>query len=92
MTPERRTMIATLALAVYRGRTVAPIREGGRFDGRAQVAGDADGYRTEYAIADPPEYPALVFSDPPDMRDVPLEEYPPERSQFERDTWRDKGC
>lgn len=50
------------------------------------------GYRTEYAIADPPEYPALVFSDPPDMRDVPLEEYPPERSQFERDTWRDKGC
>ena len=49
MTPERRTMIVTLALAVaqHRGRTVAPIREGGKFDGRTEVAGDADGFRKE---------------------------------------------
>ena len=48
--------------------------------------------RTEHAIADPPEYPFLVFDDPPDERDVPAEEYPPEKTQFERDCWRDKGC
>ena len=46
--------------------------------------------RTEYAIADPPEYPVLVFRDPPDTRDVPVEEYPPEPDPFDRDEfwWR----
>lgn len=83
MNPVRREWITTLALAVHRGRTVPPIREGGWFDGRA---------RTEYAITDPAEYPFIVFDDPPDTTPVSDEEYPPERSQFERDCWRDKGC
>ena len=51
MTPARRDNIARLATSVYsardliRGRTVPAIREGGSFDGRAIVAGDADGFR-----------------------------------------------
>ena len=73
--------------------TRSPVRTGApSWDGRAIVAGDADGFRTEYTIADPQEYPVLVFSSPPDTRDVPDEDFPPERTQFERDMWRDKGC
>ena len=51
MTTARRLHIISLATSVYsardliRGRTVPPIREGGGFDGRAIVAGDADGFR-----------------------------------------------
>lgn len=83
MTPARLAHIAKTALAVHRGRTVPPIREGGPFDGRARI---------EHAQADPPEYPVLVFSDPPDDRDVPDEEYPPEPDPFDRDEfwWRRK--
>lgn len=48
--------------------------------------------RTDYAQHDPDEYPFLVFADPPDTRDVPVEEYPPEPDPFERDEfwWRRK--
>lgn len=47
--------------------------------------------RTEHAQYDPDEYPYLVFADPPDKRDVPVEEYPMEKTQFERDCWRERG-
>ena len=84
MTPSKLALVIKCATAVaqHRGRTVAPICEGGPHDGRA-------------CVTDPPEYPVLVFSDPPDTSDVPLEEYPAEPVPFERDEiwWRrDKGC
>ena len=49
MTPARRDKIVSLvqAVAQHRGRTVAPIREGGSFDGRAIVEQDEDGFSTE---------------------------------------------
>lgn len=92
MTPRKLTMIADFATAVaqHRGRTILPIREGGPFDGRAITPRDQDGFRTEHAIADPPEYPVLVHDDTPDTRDVPDEEYQPEPDPFDRDEywWR----
>lgn len=96
MTPSKLALVIKCATAIaqHRGRTVPAIRSDGPWDGRACVAPDADGW-TEYAIADPPEYPVLVFSDPPDTSDVPLEEYPAEPVPFERDEiwWRrEKGC
>ena len=93
MTPSKLALIikCSTAVAQHRGRTIAPIRSGGPWDGRSVVASDADGW-TEYAQSDPPEYPVLVFADPPDERDVPHEEYGPEKSLFERDCRRDKGC
>lgn len=47
MTASRRDHIIKLATAIaqYRGRTVPAIRSGGPHDGRAEVAGDADGFR-----------------------------------------------
>ena len=99
MTPARRDYIKSIALAALRAN---------------------ERCRTEYAIADPPEYPVLVHDDEDDNREpcpgcgdgdkVPTtgywrcpvcdaewhddddNEYPPEKTQFERDMWRDKGC
>ena len=53
MTPRKLAMVADFATAVaqHRGRTIAPMRSNGPFDGRACVAPYADGW-TEYAIAD----------------------------------------
>ena len=57
MTPASRAhrirVIANLE-AAQRGRTVPAIQEGGPFDGRAHVAGDADGFRVEPANDDYP--------------------------------------
>lgn len=49
MTPSKLALIIKCATAIaqHRSRTVAAIREGGKFDGRAEVAGDADGFRKE---------------------------------------------
>ena len=96
MTPARLAHIAKCATAVARAN---------------------ERCRTEYAIADPPEYPVIVHDDErepcPGSGDgdkVPAkgywrcpvcdaewhdEEYEfesPEKTQFERDCWRDKGC
>lgn len=60
MTPARLSLIKRLATnldaarAQHRGRTVPAICEGGSFDGRAHVAGDADGFRVEPANDDYP--------------------------------------
>ena len=98
MTPERRTMIATLALAVHKGneQTSYLSVRGTTPRATAQQIGrdsrESTGTLIEYTIADPPEYPVLVFRDPPDTRDVPLEKYPPEPDPFDRDEywWRRK--
>ena len=95
MTPARKAhierVVTFLSRNEHRGRTVPPIQANGPWDGRACVAADADGW-TEYAQHDPDEYPYLVFRDPPDTRDVPLEKYPPEPDPFDRDEywWRRK--
>ena len=56
MTPHKHLRIIHIVTALakhkkamdeYMGRTVPAIREGGSFDGRAIVAGDADGFRFE---------------------------------------------
>lgn len=53
MTPAKLAHVVKLATAIaqHKCRTVAPVRSGGWFDGRA---------RTEHAIANPPEYPVMA--------------------------------